>query len=419
MSRSITTQPGDTFESVARRAYGDEAQVFRLHSANPGVYFPSEFTSGEIPAGTSLVVPDLPDDVRNQILSTQSDGPDEISVLLDSKRFRFWQTMEITRSVDSMDTIQLSAPFEADAEGFKSAFRPLSFRPITVTLGGAPLFTGTAVGIRPSVTPAGKTMEMSGYSTPGVLNDCNVPASAAPLEFNNQKLTEIAGTIAGYFGITVDFRADPGAVFDRVSANASKKALSFLTELATQRNLIISSTSSGDLLIWQAATAETPVASLKQGEQPLSAIIPTFKPQSYYSHLTGIQPTELSFLAGPQTTEVNPRLSGVLRPLTFMTPDTPGADAAAAVKSKLGRMFGEAVTYTIEVPTWRAPNGALWAPNQTIEIEAPDAMVYGPFKFLVRSVRFRVTPKARTATLNLILPGALRGEAPDSFPWDL
>lgn len=410
MSTTYSVITGDTFESISRKKYGTEKEADLIARANPGVAQP-------LTAGTTLIVPVLPDAPQNVPQQAAADTEDEVAILIDGKRFRFWDKVRITRSIDTMDTVEFGAPFDSEAPGFRETFRPFSFKTVVITVGGTPLFTGTMVAVNPVVENAQKVISVSGYSLPGVLNDCTSPASSFPLEYDNQGLREIATALAAPFGISVDFQADQGAVFERVASEPGKKVLAFLTELAKQRNLIISSSSRGKLIFLQSAESGQPVARLQQGSAPVLSVTPFFSPQEYYSHITGIEPVVVG-LAGSQFTVKNPRLLGVTRPLTFNAPDTLDADVKAAVEAKAGRMFGSMASYSVRVATWRDPNGKLWEPNTLIKLLAPDAMIYNEYEFIIRSIEFSRDRATETATLNLVIPGSFSGKIPEALPWD-
>jgi len=409
LSTTYNVIAGDTFESIARKKYGTEKEAGRISRANPGVNEP-------LTAGTVITIPALPDAPENLPSQLPANQEDEVAVLIDGRRFRFWDKVRITRTIDSMDTVEFGAPFDHTAPGFRDTFRPFSFKPVAITVGGEPLFTGTMVAVSPTIDNGQRTVAVSGYSLPGVLNDCTPPASSFPLEFNGQTLKDIASAVAEPFGLSVDFQGEPGAVFERVACEPGKKALAFLAELAKQRNLIISSTERGKLLFWQSKDAGKSVAKLQQGVAPVLSVTPFFSPQEYYSHITGIEPVTVG-LEGSQYTVKNPRLQGVTRPITFNAPDTEGADVKAAVEAKAGRMFGNMVAYSIRVATWRDPSGKLWAPNTTIKLTAPDAMVYDEYEFVIRSVQFERESAAATATLDLVIPGSFNGVIPEALPW--
>lgn len=402
---------GDTFELISRKAYGVETEALNIAKANPGASEP-------LSVGTTLIIPVLPDAPETAPAEFAANNANEVALLIDGERFRFWDQIKITRSIDSMSTVSFSAPFTADAQSFREAFKPLSFKLVQVTVGGIPLFTGTMVGVTPVLEKDKKTIEVSCYATPGVLNDCTPPASAFPLEFLDQDLKAIAKTLAAPFGLAVEFLVDPGPIFERVALDPGKKILAFLSELAKQRNLIISDSPSGKLVFLQSTADTAPVAVLSQGASPLLSVTPFFEPQDYHSHVTGIEPALIGGLAGAQFTVKNRHLPGVVRPLTFKAPDTLDADVKAAVDAKIGRMFGNAVSYAVLVSTWRDSNGKLWEPNTLINVTAPDAMIYNEYIFLIRSVVFDKDRATGTAVLTIVLPGAFSGRIPERMPWD-
>jgi prophage tail gpP-like protein len=362
-----------------------------------------------------LVVPDLAAPLS---ASVPASSVTEVALSVDGKTFRFWERIRITRTLDAMDSAEFTAPFESDAPGFRDTFRPLSFKSFEVTLGGAPLFTGTTVGVNPVLEPTIKSVSVTGYSKPGVLVDCTPPASSYPIEFNDVKLNEIVASLLYPFGLQHVFTADQGPIFERVACEPGRRVYAFLADLARQRGLVVSSTPEGELLFQKSIDGGQPVASLVQGEQPLISVSPSFNPQDLYSHITGIEPVIVG-LKGSNYTVVNPTLRGVVRPLTFTPPDTLDSDVKEAVDAKAGRMMANAATFVVVVATWRDPQGAVWTPNTTINLKAPDAMVYESYEFLIRSVQLDKDSTSETAKLSLVFIGAFSGVMPEVLPWDL
>lgn len=405
-----SVRPGDTFESIARRVYGDERRARAVAQANPGVSEP-------LAPGTVLAVPPAPGAPADRAPQAPATVENEVALLIGGQRFRFWSDLRLTRSLDAMDTVEFSAPFEADAPGFRDTFRPFSFKTMDVTVGGAPLFTGTMVGVMPALNNDQKTIGVSGYSRPGVLNDCTAPASAYPIEFNGLDLRAIAAALAEPFGLSVVFDGPIGSAFERAAVEPGGNVLSFLSDLARQRGLVVSSTPEGALLFQQSATVGSPVAALRQGASPVLGVTPSFSPQQYYSHITGLEAVRVG-TQGSQFTVRNPHLAGVVRPMTFSAPDVEGGDITDAVRAKNGRMYGNMAAYAVQVDTWRDPQGQLWTPNTTVTLEAPGAMVYSPYEFVLRSVAFDRSGSKESAELDLVLPGSFSGQTPESMPWD-
>lgn len=411
MSTIYKIVQGDTFALIARKKYGTDQNTGLIVSSNPGVVEP-------LIVGTNIVIPDDVNAPSNAKQKTVFNNINETAILIDGQRFRFWDRVSITKSMDSISTVNFGAPFDYKTAGFKETFKPFSFKSLGVTIGGDPFFTGTMIGINPFIENARKIIAVNGYSLPGVLNDCTAPASMLDkLGFSGQGLRQIIETLIAPFGLSVKFDADQGAVFDQVGSEPDKGVLDFIIELVKQRNLIISDSERGELVVRTPTVIGNPVAKLQQGESPVLSVSPFFSPQGYYSHVTGIEPVLLG-LAGSQYTVKNERLSGVMRPFTFIAPDTIDSTIKLATEAKIGRMFGNIVSYDITLNTWRDPNGNLWQPNTTVTLLAPDAMIYSEYEFIVRSVTFEKDDKTETAVLNLVLPGSFGGTIPDALPWD-
>lgn len=408
MYRVVT---GDTFEAIARKEYGTEAEAARIRRANPGVSEP-------LVPGAQLIAPAVPGAPKDKPQENPAATGNEVALLIDGSRFRFWDSVRIARSMDTMDTVEFGAPFDPSAPGMRETFRPFSYKSMEVKVGGEQLFSGTMVTVDPVMGVSGVTIAAGGYSTPGVLNDCTPPAPSYPIEFNGLDLSGIAEAIAGDFGIAVEFPDGPGPEFDRVACRPGQKALAFLVELAQQRNLIVTNGPAGALVFFRPGRPGNPVARLRQGASPLRSVTPAFSPQQYHSHITGIQPV-VTGSEGSQYTVKNPRLSGTIRPISFTSQDSEGGDIAASVGAKASRMFGAMASYSAEVSAWRGANGDLWAPGDAVTLEAPDAMVYDEYKFIIRTAIFRRDGGSETATLDLVVPGSFSGELPGGLPWEL
>ena len=407
MYRIVT---GDTFEAISRKVYGTEAGVDLLQSANPGVSEP-------LSAGTSLVTPVDPAAPARFQQDGPANSPDEVAIKIAGERFRFWESVTIERQADGLATVDFTAPFEADNQKFRQIFRPLSYQTVEITVGGEPFFSGVMLSPLPDLKPDRRTVSVSCYSLPGVLQDCTAAASSYPIEFDGYNFQQIAQALIRPFGLSVEFAADPGPAFERVALEPDQKVWGFLVKLAQQRNLILSDTPSGALRVGQSGETGHPVAILRQGEAPLGEVAPNFRPQQYYSHVTGLQPA-MTGVDGSQFTVKNGLLPDAVRPFTFKGDDTTPGDIKAAVEAKAGRMVAGSASYSVPVAAWRDPTGRLWTPNTTIKLLAPGAMIYTPYEFLIRKVTLNATADRRDAVLGLVLPGVFSGVLPESLPWD-
>lgn len=404
------TIKGDTFATIARKMYGSETESNKISTANPGVSEP-------LIVGLEIIIPEASEALQNQPTQRAEAEYNEVAILLDGKRFRYWNSVTITRAIDSIDTMNFNAPFDSENVEFRKVFQPFSFKKIVITVSGNPLFTGTLINIVPNLSSELQTISVDGYSFPGVLQDCTPSVNSLPVEFNNQTLEEIAKKLLLPFGIEVEFQGgEEQAALKKVACEPTEKIFSFLTKLAKQKGLLISSTETGKLLFTKAIVNSKPVAILKQGHPPLLTTSADFNPQEYYSHITGIETTKIG-KKGARYTEKNPHVKTIFRPFTFTASDIKSGELKQAVEAKVGRMFANFVSYNISVPTWRDSEGELWTPNTIISLEAPNAMIYKEYKFLIKSVVLNRDSEKETARLNLVLPNAFNNEIPKELPW--
>jgi len=408
---TYSTVAGDTFESVSRKVYGDDLKSSKLRRANPGAHEP--FVSGVV-----LTVPADPAAPVDAPQQGTTGGTDEVEVRIDGESFVGWTQIQIQRSIDRVSSASFSAPFEPTSFKFRETFRPLRFVALNVLIGGSLHFTGTLVMPTSKGSKDGAVVTVTGYGFPGILSDCSAPITSFPIELNKLDLKQIATEVAGYYEVGVQMFGEAGATFRRVKLKPEQRILKFLAPLAKERNYVMTDTTEGDLLFHRSVPTGFPVARLQQGEQPLISFGESGqKPQEYYSHLSAIKTTKLGS-RGSAYTVTNMRAEGVFRCNTFVAKDGRKADAQIAAEGRMGRMFANVISYTAEVATWRDPQGDLWAPNTTIQILYPDAMVYNWYEFLIRDVELNQDARSETAKLTLVMPGAFSGEAPESLPWD-
>lgn len=401
-----TTREGDTFDLISRNIFGDEQAASLIAAGNPGVVQP-------LAAGLKLFTPD--------IISPFSDIPsndeDEVAITIEGEPFRFFESVKIQRVFDGIDSASFTAPFDPADPSHRENFRPFSYKRITVSIGGVRVFTGTMVGVSPDSQVSRRTVTITAYALAGVLQDCTASASSYPLEFNNLKLDGIAKTLLKPFGLSVTFESDPGPVVDRIAPKPGQTVWSFLTAISKQKKLVIGNDQAGNLVFRQSNGAQKPAAILTEGAPPLNGVRAAFEQQKYYSSITGIVPM-LVGLSGPQHTVPNTKLKGKFRPYTFTLTNVDDAGAKLAVKAKAGHMFGQMASYSAEVIGWRTEQGSLWSVGTVINVHSPSAMIYEPFDFIIRDVTFSRTGAQKSASLNLVLPGAYAGEIPGVLPWE-
>lgn len=348
-------------------------------------------------------------------------------MFIDNREWAHWNDLELHMGFDTHPSVGFASPFDVERKEFRQTLQPCAYKPLVLSIGGEELFTGILADVLPDSDADVNVVKCSGYSKPAALQYTNLPADQVPFEANGLSLAQIATRLAGFVGVGVSIQTDVGAAFKRVKTRQKKtdatlthdqKLDDFFVELTKQRGVVRTSNAKGQLVVWRPIAVGKPVARLVEGIAGVGPVKPTINPQEYYSEITGFTTTKRGD-PGARYTERNQRLSGgSLRALSFKLEDVEKGDGPAAVKAKLGRMFANAVSYVIDLPSWRTPGGELWQPNTTLTLLAPRAMIYRETEFFIRDVYLKENDEEQTASLGVVLPGAFSGEAPAFMPWE-
>jgi prophage tail gpP-like protein len=347
--------------------------------------------------------------------------PERVAVThLDGRRFGDWSELELSIGIDSYRCASLSGPWDPERKDMRTAFEPLAFPEVTVSIGDEPFLKGRVYDVAPSVDATQASVGVTAYSTSYWLTEICAPPDIFPIEFNGLDLKQIATRLANYsLGVAVELDGKAGAKFHRVKLQPDEELHGFLAELALQRGFVVGDTATGDLAFRSEGATGSPVARLKG--QPLGRVSAQFNPGRWFSHITGRACKRSGQQHGSKYTQKNElyRAPFPFRHHCASTGDTGSADVPRATKAMVGRMVASAATYTVEdLPTWRDPSGKLWKPNTTIMLTAPGAMIYSETELLIRSIKFKQRADQETATLELVLPGSFGGTLPKRLPWD-
>lgn len=406
MSRPYQVLLNDTFASIARRVYGDDQLESVLKKANPGA---------TLEPGSTIIVVDLPGQDIFPKAQNRSSVTDAVSVLIGGQSFVHWTSLSIDMSIDSPGVVNLTAPFDPENKALRALFRPFSYESIRIFINNSLLFTGFLLPPQVSLNKE-RVISVTCYARPAVLNDCTVPISALPVEFNKVSLEDITKTLIEPFGLTSVFLNPPNESFSRQAIAIDEKILPFLVDLSKQAGLIFRSGADGSLEFFKPSSVGTSDIFFESGVAPVLDARVDFAPQEYYSHITGVHSGKPEKPGGTYTLK-NPHLNTV-RPFTFIAGDVGSGGIQEAVKVKMSRMFGNAVKYTLEIVGWRGPNGEILEPGCLVSLLAPDIMIYIETQFIISSITFRQDQQEQVASLTLVLPESYSGEVPAILPWD-
>jgi LysM repeat protein len=308
MSKAHNVVTGDTLGAISVRYLGTFTKWRKIVEVNPQLNGRRTASDGSplIYPGDILVIPEekteKPESPQTAKTVVLSEKEQDVSIIIDGKKFTGFTGYEINLSNDSFDTFSFSAPYDIAVKDLKNSIMPFAFKECTVYYLGEQLFKGELLTPDPELQAEATEITLQGYPLCGVLNDCTVPPSKYPAEYYNLTVKDIADPIAETYGIKILFPDGPGDPFAEVAYEPNEKVLSFLLKLAQQRKLLFTNDENGRLLFYK-AKKESAFVTFKEGKTPLISITPQFSAQGFYSHITGLAKTDSVNQLSPYTYE--------------------------------------------------------------------------------------------------------------------
>lgn len=319
---------------------------------------------------------------------------------------------------------------------------------------GEKLVTGYIVSNTFRDSSVKETAQIAGYSKPGILEDCDIPVELYPLETNGLSLKQITERIIKKFGlkliIDADAKSESTKAFitdsapnidengrivessnavnsvtqnysmpDRVNreitkatAPESKNIKSYLTELATQRNVIISHDSDGNLLFTEPKTTAAPLAHFEGGVIGTSVSL-SYSGQGLHSHITVIRQADEDGGSPAEFTIRNPYVPILYRPKVVIQTSGDDITIQEFAQKELAKELKN-VKLIITTDRWEI-SGKMIKPNNFITAKSPDLYLYKTATFFIESVNLKGNAKETTAVLTCTLPEVYNGAAPKNI----
>lgn len=321
-------------------------------------------------------------------------------------------------------SLELKHDAVASAFGFSLYFDPINadhrelacvshFHEATVEHNGEKLVSGYILSQGFQSSPTSELMTIAGYSKAGVLEDCEIPVSVYPLQSDGMNLREIAQKFIKPFGLKMlidpAVKAKMEINYATTTAKESQTVKGYLTELATQRNIIISHDVDGNLLFTEANAKEQPIAHFEEGIMGASMNL-VFSGQGLHSDITVMKQADSEGGNAGEHTIKNPYVPIVYRPRTIVQNSGDDISTKDAAKNALAAELKN-IKLTINIDRWDV-NGKLIKPNHIISVKAPHLYLFKKCNWFIESVTYSGTPEAMTASLSCVLPEVYNGTYP-------
>jgi|SRR6478609_37788 len=253
----------------------------------------------------------------------------------------------------------------------------------------------------------------SGYSLTGPLLDCNIPLDTFPLQYDGLSLNQISDKLLKPFGINKKVDAsvaqEMNRAYETTTAKPEQTVADYLTELANQRNIIITHTNEGDLLFTRLNTKQTPVLFVHDGLIGVEMEM-DFGGQNLHSHITVMKQADDG--DSSQYTIQNPfvPVKKIYRPKNIIQTSGDNISVKKAAQNALAAELRN-ITVTIKVDRWMIGDQFI-RPNTIISILNKNLYIYKKTNFFVESVSYEGDSEALTAIITCVLPCCYDGSVP-------
>lgn len=288
------------------------------------------------------------------------------------------------------------------------------FHLCTIEYEGKLLLSGIILSIQFTDEPEKKLVRISGYSLPGVLQDCSIPKSAYPLQSDGLSLTAIVDKFLKPFNIK--YRIDPsvsndmGLIFTETEAGNTQSVQSYLTELATSRNIVISNDENGRVVFTRPNANKVPIFHFERNMPGVSMSL-AFNGQAMHSDIIAVMqsdPDDNNAIESPAVE--NPYVPIVFRPQTIVVNSGDGLTVEKAANNVIASELRN-VQLVISMDRWLL-NDNVVKPGEFITVTNPQVYLYEKSKWFIEAVDFVGDSTKETAVLKCVRPEVYTGEKP-------
>ena len=343
-----------------------------------------------------------------------------IRIKIDNKDYEGFGNVALNLTFDAVaSTFSFDAYFDPENPAHRDLLRPLKYREVKIYDDSTLLLTGYILSHRYSAQSRNSLVPVSGYSKTGILEDVSIPVDLYPLETTNKSLKEIAAKLIEPFGIGLvidsEVAAEAEKLYDKSTSSGSDTVAGYLSQLASQRNIILTHTASGDLRLARPKKSKAAIATYIEN-MPAVTIDLEVNGQGMHSETTVMRQGSVTDDINGEATKKNV-LVGQYRPLTKeQTKGGNGDTESAADNAAAAELQNIALTITSDRWTWYDGRRlSVSTPDHYINVNSPSCFLSNTSTWFVKSVTLTESDKQRAATLYCVLPESFNGEEPKNI----
>lgn len=382
-----------------------------------------------------------------------------MKIKINKKEFLFFNDLNINMKLDSVaSTFSLNARFDPENEEHKKLLMPGSYHTVQIFDNeDVLLFTGTILNTEFVSSSKPSLVSVSGYSLAGILEDCNIPVSAYPLESINRSIRDIVTRLLNVFKLglviqntnvitrqtnqevtlSVDVPVinsfeqslegsniggqsgqlvttqnvtttlnEVDVVIPKSTADATESIKSYIAKLCSQKNILLSHNQRGDLVLFKPNLGRVVYSFNKQNTLNMGL---SFNGQGLHSDISVIrQPSKKNTTTSTVDSVKNPIIR-LFRPKIKTLSSGEDTDTKNAANNELA---SELKSIGLKINVDRTI-GLL--PGQIVDVENPEVFLYQKTKFMVKDINIKETVNSETMEITLVLPETYTSGTPKNI----
>ena len=334
-----------------------------------------------------------------------------MKIKIEKKFFNHFSNLSVKFNLDTFASVfSFDARFDPLNIEHQKIFKPLTYPKIEIFSNDMDLLlTGNIVNNDFTSTKTPQLVSFSGYTKSGILEDVTIPDSVYPLEKNDQSLTEISAQLLKPFGISQlierNVSNEMNLVYEKAVAQPTQSVASFLTQLASQRNIVIGHTKKGDVYYFKAFIGSKPVKSYDESNLLSSKM--AINGRAFHSDITvRRQPSDENVGVSTVDGVKNPNVKQIRSVCKILSSGDDTSTIQAAQNVLAAELRG--IQLALELP--KIDYELLC--GQIIEFINPELFIYKKQKFVINEIIYKEDSGVDTMTINCLTPEAFTGGIP-------
>ena len=337
-----------------------------------------------------------------------------MKIKIEKKFFNHFSNLSVKFNLDTFASVfSFDARFDPFNVEHQKIFKPLTYPKIEIFSNDMDLLlTGNIVNNDFASSKTPQLVSFSGYTKSGILEDVTIPDSVYPLEKNNQSLSEISDQLLKPFGIgqliESNVANEMNLVYEKAVAQPTQSVASFLTQLASQRNIVIGHTKKGDVYYFKAFIGSKPVKSYDESNLLSSKM--AINGRAFHSDITvRRQPSDENVGVSTVDGVKNPNVEQIRSVCKILSSGDDTSTIEAAQNVLASELRG--IQLGLELP--KIDTSILC--GQIIEFINPELFIYKKQKFVINEIIYKEDSEADTMTVNCLTPEAFTGGIPTNI----